>query len=84
MKHPSPGDQGKSPSELITKTISELDDWRGETVGRIRAIVEARRAIDAQEGEKLDATALNALVRAAVALNVSGKKSAPPKRAKNG
>ena len=39
-----------------------------------------RRAIDIHEGEKIDAPALKALIRAAVALNVSGKKAATPKR----
>src|SRR5213083_1577671 len=39
-----------------------------------------RRAIDIHEGEKIDARALKALIRAAVALNVSGKKPAPAKR----
>jgi hypothetical protein len=33
-----------------------------------------RRAIDIREGEKINATALKALVRAAVTLNASGKK----------
>ena len=40
-----------------------------------------RRAIDIHEGEKVDARAFKALVRAAVALNASGRK-AKPKRAK--
>src|SRR5437764_6297346 len=39
-----------------------------------------RRAIDIHEGEKVDASAFKALIRAAVALNVSGKKAAPRKR----
>jgi len=39
-----------------------------------------RRAIDIHEGEKLDANAFKALIRAAVALNTSGAKS-KPKRA---
>jgi hypothetical protein len=39
-----------------------------------------RRAIDIHEGEEIDAPALKALIRAAVALNVSGGKAAPPKR----
>ena len=38
-----------------------------------------RRAIDIHEGEKIDATAFKALVRAAVALNTSGGKK-PTKR----
>ena len=40
-----------------------------------------RRAIDIGEGEKVDATAFKALVRAAAAVNASGTK-AKPKRAK--
>ena len=40
-----------------------------------------RRAIDIHEGEKVDAGAFKALIRAAVALNSSGGK-AKPKRAK--
>src|SRR5438093_12826563 len=40
-----------------------------------------RRAIDIHEGEKLDARAFKALIRAAVALNSSGGK-ARPRRAK--
>ena len=31
--------QGGSPSELIDARIRELDDWRGETLARIRALV---------------------------------------------
>ena len=40
-----------------------------------------RRAIDIHEGEKVDATAFKALIRAAIALNTPGAK-AKPKRAK--
>ncbi len=40
-----------------------------------------RRAIDIHEGEKVDAAAFKALVRAAVALNGSGKST--PKKAKS-
>ena len=36
-----------------------------------------RRAIDIQEGEKVDAGAFKALIRAAVALNTSGGKARP-------
>jgi hypothetical protein len=39
-----------------------------------------RRAIDVHEGEKINAPALKALIRAAVALNVSSRKDAPAKR----
>src|SRR6516164_2356262 len=39
-----------------------------------------RRAIDFHEGDKIDATALKALIRAAVALNTSVRASARPVR----
>jgi len=140
---------GASAAQLITKRIAELGDWRGETLGRIRALIKevepeileewkwrgtpvwshngivctgetykavvkmtfakgaalddpsglfnssldgnVRRAIDVHEGEKLDVPALKALIRAAVALNASGKtpaarakraKKAPPPRSR--
>jgi hypothetical protein len=31
--------EGQNPSELIDARIAELDDWRGETLARIRGIV---------------------------------------------
>ena len=138
MKRSGSKHQGESASALISKKITELGDWRGETLGRIRALIKeadpdiveewkwmgtpvwshdgivctgetynkvvkmtfakgaslkdpaglfnssldgnVRRAIDIREGEKIDARALKALFRAAVALNVSGKKTAPRKR----
>jgi len=30
---------GKSPSQLIGARIRELDDWRGQTLGRLRALI---------------------------------------------
>jgi len=33
------GQAGASPSQLIDARIAELDDWRGETLARIRTIV---------------------------------------------
>jgi hypothetical protein len=30
---------GKSPSQLIDARIRELDDWRGQTLGRLRALI---------------------------------------------
>ena len=38
MKNPD-SSQGQSASELISKRISELGDWRGETLGRMRKLV---------------------------------------------
>ncbi len=131
--------QGQSASELISKRIAELGDWRGETLGRMRKLIKgadpdvveewkwmnpiwshdgiictgesykkvvkltfakgaslkdparlfnssldgnARRAIDIHEGEVVDESAFQALVRQAVALNSSGK-SKPLKKAKS-
>ena len=37
MKSPSP--KSKSPSQLIDARIKELGDWRGKTLGRLRALV---------------------------------------------
>jgi hypothetical protein len=132
------GQEGASASELISNRIAELGDWRGETLGRIRALIKeadpdileewkwrgtpvwshdgivctgetyknvvkmtfakgaslkdpsglfnssldgnTRRAIDIHEGEKIDARALKALIRAAVAANDSGEKTARAKR----
>lgn len=123
---------GLSPSRLIDGRIKELGDWRGEVLGRVRALIKqadpevveawkwrgvpvwehagiictgetyksvvkltfakgaaledpaklfnsslegnVRRAIDIQEGEKINEKALKALIRAAVALNTSKKK----------
>jgi hypothetical protein len=31
--------EGRSPSQLIDARIEELGDWRGETLGRLRALV---------------------------------------------
>jgi hypothetical protein len=125
-----------SASELIDKRIAELDDWRGQTLAKIRALIHqadpdvveewkwmgtpvwshdgiictgesyksvvkmtfakgaslkdpkklfnsslegnVRRAIDIREGEKINAPALKALIKAAVALNQTTKK--PKKR----
>jgi hypothetical protein len=133
-----PRQESESASQKISKRIAELDDWRGEMLGRIRALIKeadpdiveewkwmgtpifshngivctgetyknvvkmtfakgaflkdpsrlfnsslegnVRRAIDIHEGEKINVPALKALIRAAVALNGSGKKAAPPKR----
>src|SRR4026207_696558 len=130
MKRPG-GTQGQSASELISKRIAELGDWRGKALSRMRKLIKeadpdvveewkwmgtpiwshdgiictgesyknvvkltfakgaslkdparlfnssldgnVRRAIDIAEGERVDATAFKALVREAVAINISGK-----------
>src|SRR5918995_5659931 len=119
--------QGQPASELISKRIAELGDWRGKTLGRMRKLIKAadpevveewkwmgtpvwshdglictgetykshvkltfakgaqlkdpkrlfnsslegkaRRAIDLHEGDQIDETAFEALIREAVALN---------------
>ena len=124
-------DTADSPARQIDARIASLDDWRGETLARVRALIHeadpevvetwkwrgvpvwehagilctgetykaavkltfakgaslpdpsglfnaslvgaTRRAIDIHEGDALDGEALKALIRAAVALNVSKK-----------
>ena len=39
MKHSKAKPQGESASRLIDKRIAELGDWRGEMLGRIRALI---------------------------------------------
>jgi hypothetical protein len=34
-------DQGKSPSELIDARIGELQDWRGQVLTKIRAVIKS-------------------------------------------
>jgi hypothetical protein len=131
----SDASQGNSASELISKSFAELGDWRGETLGRMRALIReadpdvveewkwvkpaspgtpvwshdglictgesyksvvkltfgkgaslpdpahlfnsslegnVRRAIDIHEGEEVDGSAFEELVRQAVALNSAG------------
>jgi hypothetical protein len=138
MKRSAARLEGESASDLITKRIIDLGDWRGDTLARIRAVIKeadpdileewkwmgtpvwshdgivctgetykkvvkmtfargasledparlfnssldgnTRRAIDVHEREEIDAPALKALIRAAVALNVSTKKAAAAKR----
>lgn len=123
----------KTPSELISKRIAELDDWRGEMLSRVRELIKeadpeiteewkwrgtpvwshrgivctgesykshvkltftrgaslndpeclfnasmdgkVRRAIDIYRGDKINETAFRALVRAAVAINLSTNKT---------
>jgi hypothetical protein len=131
--------QGQPASELISKRVAELADWRGKTLSRMRKLIKAadpgvveewkwaipvwshdgiictgesyknvvkltfakgaslkdparlfnsslkgniRRAIDIHEGEEVDESAFQALVRQAVALN-SSNKSKSSKKAKS-
>jgi hypothetical protein len=33
--------EGKTPSDMIDRRIEELDDWRGETLSRLRGLIQA-------------------------------------------
>ena len=139
--------RGVPPSHLIDARIKELNDWRGESLARIRMLIKeadpevveevkwrkpsnsmsgvpvwshagiictgetyknvvkmtfakgaaltdpsglfnsslegnTRRAIDFHEGDKIDEKALQALIRAAVALNTSARPTARPVRSR--
>ncbi|MGE0459873.1 MAG: DUF1801 domain-containing protein [Vicinamibacterales bacterium] len=39
MKRSGARQEGESASELISRRIAELGDWRGDTLGRIRALI---------------------------------------------
>ena len=39
MKRSGAKQAGESASRLISKRIAEFDDWRGETLGRVRALI---------------------------------------------
>ena len=39
MKKSAAASPGQSASEIISKRIGELGDWRGETLGRMRALI---------------------------------------------
>ena len=41
MKKSGAQSSGKSPSQLIDARIDELGDWRGEMLGRLRALIKA-------------------------------------------
>ncbi len=129
----------KPPSQLIDERIEELDDWRGQTLSKVRSLIRqadpkvveewkwrgtpvwshdglictgetyrnvvkmtffrgaslkdpshifnssldgnARRAVDFHEGDAVDGPALTALIRAAVALNESSRKTPRKERA---
>jgi hypothetical protein len=137
-KTKSSATEASSPSQLIDARIKELGDWRGETLARVRTLInqadpevveewkwrgvpvwshagiictgetyknivkmtfargaaledpsglfnsslegKTRRAIDFHEGDKIDEKALKALIRAAVALNMSARATARPVR----
>ncbi len=82
-------DDKTNASKLIDERISELPDWRGKTLGKVRGIIKKAskpsptstprlhrgpRAIDIKENEKIDEEAMKNLIREAVAMNLDGKK----------
>jgi len=81
---------GKPPSQLIDARIRELADWRGDMLGRLRALVKRADPEIVEEWKwsvpvwsrdgivctgEVNEKALKALVRAAVALNKASTKS---------
>src|ERR1700759_3075167 len=66
---------GETYKNLVKMTFAKgasLDDPKGLFNSSLEG--NTRRAIDFHEGDKIDATALKALIRAAVALNTSRRK----------
>jgi hypothetical protein len=75
------GETYKAVVKLTFAKGAALDDPSGLFNSSLEGNV--RRAIDFHEGDKLDAEALKALIRAAVALNVSARAARPPKKARS-
>ena len=75
------GETYKSAVKLTFAKGAALKDPAGLFTSSLEGKV--RRAVDIHEGEKVDATALKNLVRAAVALNLENKSTARPARAKS-
>jgi hypothetical protein len=73
------GETYKNAVKLTFAKGASLEDPSGLFNASLEGNV--RRAIDIHEGEKIDAQALKALVRAAVALNISARGTARPVRA---
>ena len=76
------GETYKSVVKMTFAKGAELKDPSGLFNSSLEGNV--RRAIDIREGEKVDKTALKNLIRAAVALNLAGKTTAKPRRARSG
>jgi hypothetical protein len=66
------GESYKNYIKLTFMKGASLDDPKGLFNSSLEG--NARRAIDIHEGDKIDATALKSLIRAAVALNTSKKR----------
>ncbi len=138
MKKGANEDQGRPAAELISQRIAELADWRGETLGRMRRLIQeadpevveewkwgipvwshggilctgevykkavkltfakgaalkdpsklfnsslegnTRRAIDIPEGQKVNEAAFKALIRQAIAHNLTSKTKPGKKKA---
>ena len=73
------GETYKSVVKLTFAKGASLEDPSGLFNSSLEG--NARRAIDIHEGDKIDEKALKALIRAAVALNVSARAAKKPKRA---
>ena len=73
------GETYKSVVKLTFAKGASVDDPAGLFNSSLEG--STRRAIDIREGETIDAIAFEALIRAAVAVNTSAKKTKPAKRA---
>jgi hypothetical protein len=76
------GETYKSAVKLTFAKGAELEDPSGLFNSSLEGNV--RRAIDLHEGDRIDERALKALIRTAVALNVSERAAAGPPRSRKG
>jgi len=72
---------GFDPAEEVREL--ELDMKRSSGLFNSSLDGNVRRAIDIHEGDEVDEAALKDLIRAAVALNLEGKRKPKPRRARS-
>jgi hypothetical protein len=74
---------GETYKNVVKMTFAKGAALKDHPSGLFNSSLEGnvRRAIDFHEGETIDKTALKALIRAAVALNLEGKGKTKPRRA---
>ena len=75
---------GETYKNYVKLTFPRAPRCRTRRASSTPASKATRRAIDIREGEAIDEKAFKALIRAAVALNVSKKAAARPARAEKG
>ena len=75
--------QGQSASELISKRIAELGDWRGETLSRMRKLIKEADPYAARSTFTKEKKLTSPPSRRSFARRSPSSKSKPSKKAKS-